>query len=301
MKRRIRGAAALALSCLLAAPLNATEATYLGTLDWPASAHGAGGFSGLELAEDGTRFTAITDKARIVTGRLVRENGRLVGIEADPARPLLNRNGAVQRKPAFDSEGLAIGPHGTLYVSFEGRHRVWAYDTPDRARALPRPPAPLRKRGNAGYEALAIDTAGRLHIIPERSGLLTRPFQAMILDAEGWRPAYQIPRRGGFLPVGADFGPDGHLYLLERAFTGWAFRSRLRRFGLDGDTITSEETVFTSAPLVHDNLEGLAIWRDATGALRATMISDDNLNDLQRTQFVEYRLSAPLARQAPTR
>jgi hypothetical protein len=41
---------------------------------------------------------------------------------------------------------------------------------------------------------------------------------------------------------------------------------------------------------MHDNLEGLSVWRDDQGVLHATMISDDNFIFVQQTQIVEYRL-----------
>lgn len=91
--------------------------------------------------------------------------------------------------------------------------------------------------------------------------------------------------------MGADFDTEGNLYLLERAFTGFGFKSRVRRFFLDDDAVTAEETLLETAILQHDNLEGLSVWKDADGDIRLTMISDDNFNDFQRTEFVEYRVT----------
>jgi hypothetical protein len=42
-----------------------------------------------------------------------------------------------------------------------------------------------------------------------------------------------------------------------------------------------------------DNLEGISVWRDATGAIRVTMVSDDNFMFFQQTQLVEFSLPAP--------
>ena len=53
--------------------------------------------------------------------------------------------------------------------------------------------------------------------------------------------------------------------------------------------LTAERTLLQTDPGTFDNLEGLAVWRDATG-LRATMISDDNFLALFRSQIVEFRL-----------
>ena len=52
----------------------------------------------------------------------------------------------------------------------------------------------------------------------------------------------------------------------------------------------AEQTLFETPMGMFDNLEGLSVWRDATGALRATMISDDNFFFLQQTQIIEFRL-----------
>ena len=46
----------------------------------------------------------------------------------------------------------------------------------------------------------------------------------------------------------------------------------------------------SSAAGEHDNLEGIAVWRDRNGDIRITMISDDNYRAFQRTEFVEYRV-----------
>jgi hypothetical protein len=64
----------------------------------------------------------------------------------------------------------------------------------------------------------------------------------------------------------------------------------VRRFTIGPQALTNEETLLQSAPGQHDNLEGISVWRDKAGSLRLTMISDDNLLFLQRTEIVEYRV-----------
>ncbi|MBV6638599.1 MAG: esterase-like activity of phytase family protein [Mameliella sp.] len=292
--RRLR---ALTLVCACLAGLGACaaevgpKAQFIGHLDWPPGPHRMGGFSGLELSDDGTRFTAISDRGFIVTGRLHREGAKLTAIEEDTPGPLRNVQGAPVSGLEADSEGLAIGPDGRVYVSFEGLHRVSAYPSPDRSQPLPTPDAFAALQGNSGFEALAIDAKGHLYTLPERSGRLTRPFPVWRFDGTQWSQPFSIPRSGGFLPVGADFGPDGRFYLLEREFTGFAFRSRVRRFIIAGDRIAGEETLLETPRHTHGNLEGLAVWRDATGAIRLTMLSDDNFKSFLRSEFVEYRVT----------
>ncbi|MBN9888719.1 esterase-like activity of phytase family protein [Salipiger abyssi] len=297
MRLRARGALGAALAgCLaLAAAASGGEAEFSGSFTWRSDDPAFGGFSGLEVSEDGTRFTAISDRTMIVSGRLLRRDGEIVGVEAGPIERLLDAQGKIQAKAQGDSEGLAIRADGRRFVSFEGIGRVWAYVTLDKAARLPIPDAFKSLQSNSGLEALAIDADGRLYTLPERSGALTRPFPVWRYDNGTWTQPFDIPRRGGFLAVGADIGPDGRFYLLEREFTGFGFRSRVRRFDMSETALSGEKTLFESPLLRHDNLEGLAVWQDPQGNIRLTMISDDNFNALQRTQFVEYTVPESLA------
>ena len=127
--------------------------------------------------------------------------------------------------------------------------------------------------------------------MPERSGDLNRPFDIFRYSDGRWDRLYKLSRSDGFLPVGADFGPDGRLYVLERSFHGISgFANRVRSFELGSATLHDEKVLLKTLPGTHDNLEGLAVWTTDAGNLRATMISDNNFNIFQRTEFVEYRL-----------
>jgi hypothetical protein len=35
-------------------------------------------------------------------------------------------------------------------------------------------------------------------------------------------------------------------------------------------------------------MEGISVWRDGEGAIRVTLLSDDNFFPLQRTMFAEF-------------
>jgi len=145
---------------------------------------------------------------------------------------------------------------------------------------------------NAGLEALAIDSAGMLYTLPERSGAPTRPFPLYRFDGVRWSIPWRLPRRGRYLAVGADFGPDGRFYLLERDFNGLlGFSSRVRRFTLGPEGALTEETLLTTRNLRHGNLEGLSVWRDGAGEIRLTMVADDNFSFFQQTEIVEYRIT----------
>ncbi|SDE61613.1 esterase-like activity of phytase family protein [Limimaricola pyoseonensis] len=265
-------------------------ATYLGSYTWPEEAHGLGGFSALETDAQGQGFVMLSDRARMLDGRFLRdEQGRITGVEIEEEGPLRNGPDGLMSGPHADSEGLAIDASGRRWISFEGRARVRAETGRDGPELLPEPAAFREMQLNSALEALAVGSDGALYTIPERSGRVDRPFPVYRWRAGAWDEAFQVPRRDAFLVTGADIGPDGRFYLLERDFVGVGFRSRVRRFALDG---SNEEVLLETGVGVHDNLEGLSVWQDAAGRIRLTMVSDDNFRFFQTTEFVEYALPA---------
>ena len=268
-------------------------AVFLSSYRWSADDGLLGGVSGIDLMDDGTTFVAISDAGAITQGRFQRdENGLISGIEAAPMRLMRGAGEAPLIPGRRDAEGLAVAPDGTIYVSFEGPARVLAYDGIDgAARNLPDAISFGRMQTNAALEALAIDDKGRIYTMPERSGGEDKPFPVFRYDGSEWSQPFAIPREGRFLPVGADFGPDDRLYVLERDFQGVAgFANRVRAFTLDGDKITATETILQTSLGAYINLEGLSVWRDEQGRIRLTMVSDDNYRFYLAQDVVEYAL-----------
>ena len=267
------------------------ETKRLSSAVWTNSDPRFGGFSGLELSDDGKRLTTISDRGGVITtATLIRTDGHLTEISEPQFQRLLRPNGK-PRSEFLDAEELALAVDGTMSISVEGpHHRIFQAkrDTEFRFDRLPRHPDFAALQPNSSLEALAIGPDGALYTIPERSGRASRPFPVYRLRDGEWDIPFRIPRRGSFLMVGADIGPDERFYVLERHFTGIGFQSRVRRFEMDG---TGEETLLETANGTHDNLEGISVWRDAEDHLRMTMISDDNFRFFQQTQIVEYQIS----------
>ncbi|MDO6591447.1 esterase-like activity of phytase family protein [Loktanella sp. D2R18] len=258
------------------------ETTYIGSYLWASDNPQFGGISAMSLSEDGMELVAVSDRSFFVTGNITRADGIITAVE----------NAQITRMSDTgtqgDSEGIAIAKNGAIFVSFEGVHGVRQFDGVDgTSTPLPTAEAFAGMQNNSSLEALAIGPDGALYTIPERSGRATRPFPIYRFKDGIWDQSFTIPRRGAFLVVGADIGPDGNLYILERDFTGFGFRSRVRRFDLSGQ---NEEPILETAPLIHDNLEGISVWDDGIG-MRITMVSDDNFRLFQRTEIVEYRIS----------
>jgi hypothetical protein len=260
---------------------------------WRESTPGFGGYSGLAVSADGGSFLAISDKGTWARGRFERRDGRLHGAHLVAQGPLHGVLGAPLTGVDTDAEGLAVDAAGRAWVSFEGFHRVRRYDDIDGpAEQVPSHPDFPRLQFNSGLEALALDAAGTLYAIPERSGAWERPFPVYRFRDGRWDDGPSLRRDGTFLVVDADFGPDGDLYVLERDFR-WlgGFATRVRRFGLGPDGFRDEVTLLGTGFGELDNMEGISVWQDDAGRIRVTLISDDNFFALQQTMFAEYVLA----------
>lgn len=266
---------------------------FLSAYHWQNDSVLFGGFSAIETDPDGMGFVAITDKSLYTTAHIFRDTAGLISwVEAAPLRQLHDKTGQPFGEFASDAEGLAIATNGAVYVSFERVARVARYDTLNGpSHPLPKHPAFKTMLTNQSLEALAIGANGTLYTLPENPDGPAQVFPIYRFQNGVWDQPFGLPKRGYFLAVAADIGPDGRFYLLERQFFGFSgFASRVRRFVVNSDGLTHEETLLQSVPGQHDNLEGLSVWRDAAGSLRLTMISDNNLLFVQRTEIVEYRV-----------
>lgn len=278
---------ALALPHIGAAQIQPNAVPWVLTQDFE------GGISGLDIPDDGQSFVAVGDNGFVYEGRFERgDAGQLVGVTGVTVRPVMLEDGRTKGpKRHRDTEAISFGTGPDLWIAIEGDHRVlhYASDQP-RPRVIAIPPSD-RYRRNAGFEAMAIDPQGALIVLPEASASLRTPFPILrYTDEDGWQTVGGLPRSGGFRPVGADLGPDGALYVLSRAFSGFAFASRVDRVHWPITGQPEITRVFESAYGQFDNLEGLATWRDAQGVIWLTMVSDDNFSMFQTTQFVEVPL-----------
>ncbi|WP_284164077.1 esterase-like activity of phytase family protein [Frigidibacter sp. SD6-1] len=271
----------------------APRVVVIGSYEATETAYGFGGLSALEVTADGEGFIALSDSARLFHGRFRRDgDGAIIGITLDgPGAALSGPKGATLDRLHDDAEGMALGPDGQLRLSFELVSRVARYDRDGSFIAeLPDFPA-FEAIENDGLEALAIAPDGALYTMPEGPGRGVRSFPVWRYANGRWSEAFRLPEDHHWRPVGADFGPDGRLYVLERDLWGLlGFRSRLRRITLEAGQPVADAVLMESRAGAFGNLEGLSVWRDAAGALRATMVADDNFLAVMSTEFVEVRI-----------
>ncbi len=250
------------------------------------------GVSGLEVADDGARFTAVTDRGWWLEGRFERRGEAMTAVEIETIEPIIGQDGfpvAARRVGDWsDAEGLAIAPDGTVWVSFERWAHVWRFDRVfGTANWIKDHPTFYDHAENWQLEAAAIAPDGTVYVFSEKP--LPEGFPIYRLGEDNlWVIDGYLPEQDVFAIVGADFAPDGSLYLLERKLVvGLWWQNRIRRVQLDG---TEDRILWTGERGEYGNLEGIAVWEDEKG-LRLTLVSDNNGSAKELTQFVEFRLT----------
>ena len=242
-----------------------------------------GGVSGILV--DGEDVTAVTDQGWWLAAR--RAGGTLAPEIA--LRPMRDVEGRTFRKAGGDAESLAHRD-GQLFVGFERDHRIARHRGDGVIGDAIRHRAMEEMASNSGLEALATLPGGRLLAIGE--GGDEGPFPAFAVEADGTVVQGTLPRASRHNMTGADMGPDGWLYVVQRHFsmlTGVSIRVRRYLLGDDGlpDPATAETLAAWETTSGIDNMEAIAAFRDGPDApVTLWLVSDDNYNAIQRTILV---------------
>lgn len=281
----------LVLLLAMTGPVHSTDLTALGRYTWKEDRDGFGGLSDLIMTDRGVRMTAISDEGTLFEAEV--ERGTTGGIASARVlraeRPLDNFGNPVSGFRQ-DAEDLTLGADGMLYIAFEGYARVAGFRPPDMT------PHPMNRWdqfkdiwGNEGFEALATLPDGKLIVAIEvsRGG----HFTTMLHDAAGWKAGPGIPVDGNWQASGADVGPDGKFYLLERDYSlVWGYSTRIRRFTVSEAGFDEGETLYITPDGGSDNFEGISVWRDTEERLVLSLISDNNFRSGTATVIAEFRL-----------
>lgn len=255
-----------------------------------------GGFSAIET--DGVALWLLGDRAMLWQADMALDaaTGDLV-LEAWHVGALLTDG--TDRRP-LDSEGLALGPDGTLFAAFEHDDSLrrlvrapsgdWSSERLHEGRLIEGAPQ------NQGLEALARLADGSLVAVSEGARRAPGVASAARLAGDHVIPfGYSV--EAGFRPVGAAVLGD-HLYVLERrvgVLAGW--QTRLTRSPLpttlphatgDQATLEGETLIRIGAGPLAENHEGVAILTDSQGAASIFLIADDNQSALQRTLLLVF-------------
>lgn len=243
------------------------------------------------------RLIALSDGGILFTLALARGTVTLDGIEELPDGP-----GSRLSKADRDSESSTYDPaSGRTWVGFETRNAIWRYGPGfARGEAHVEPKEMAQWPANLGAEALARLRDGRFLVFAETDALRHDGANEALLytgdpTAPGATPlrfAYRAP--AGFAITDAAELPDGRVLVLHRkvslmegivaALT--VFDPRAIR---PGAVIAGREIARLAAPVTVDNMEALAIAREA-GRTVVWIASDDNYSPIQRTLLLRFAL-----------
>src|SRR5690606_23969394 len=141
---------------------------YRGGFSLTANDRRFGGWSDVDISEDGRRLTAISDRGFWLEAAVeYDERGGLARLTDARLGFLRNLGGWRQAGLVGDAEGMSRAPDGSFFVSFERRHRIWLYPAADPPfsvppRIVPTPPGAAATPDNGGIEAIARLPGGRL-------------------------------------------------------------------------------------------------------------------------------------------
>lgn len=267
---------------------------YLGGWQLTSRQGNFGGYS--SLAVDGDLFLALAD-----TGDYMRFRMAAPGVISESrfgTLPVLPGPGG--GRSDRDSESMAMGPEGDIWVGFEHHNAILRYGR-DFAQptSTARPPAMRQWSGNSGPEAMARLDGGRFVVFAEGKAIAPHVLAALMFPGDptnsdnvpfafGYRPP------PGYVPTDAQQLPDGRVVVLNRHFGimdgFWAAVTIVDTGAIKPGAVVSGELIAElKPPLNIDNMEGISVTREGERTV-LWMISDDNQVPIERTLLLKFEL-----------
>ena len=279
---------------------------YRGGLVLTSSDQAFGGISALIMEPDGARFLSLTDQGSWLRGRIVyRGDGRPDGIADAEMAPMLGQDGKpLAARHWFDTESLAQGVDGMLYVGIERVEKIVRFDFRRDGFAAKGEPVQVPEdfktfAFNKSLECLAAPPkgaplAGSLIAITERSLDAAGNHRSFVLKG-AQVSRFTLKRSDDFDVSDCAVLPPADLLVLERRYSplrGVAIR--IRRIHLDdireGAVVDGAQLFFADLGYQIDNMEGIGLHKNAQGETILTLVSDDNFSPIQRTLLLQFAL-----------
>ena len=276
-------------------PRRVGELIFLAAWELGSGNENFGGVSGLTALPDG-RFVGISDAGTLIGFGLTNDD------RADRPfiAPLPDPGDGPKTFRDRDSEGMARDPQsGQFWISYEYKHAIRRFSPSfSRATGMVALKGKFAWPNNKGIEALIRLNDGWFVAIGENleDGL----HEGLLFTGDpverGTSLAYFAyrPPAGYRVTDGVQL-PDGRLLILNREIglpRGFAAKLAL----VDPSAIGKNEIVqgkviaTLAAPLLVDNMEGVAVNRDGDQTI-IWLVSDDNFNIWQRTLLMKFRLA----------
>jgi len=273
---------------------------FRGGLVLASKAEAFGGISSLHMEPDGAHFLAITDQGSWLRGRIVYSNGRPAHIADAEMAPILGADGRpLAAHGWYDVESLTERD-GLFYIGIERVEQIVRLDyrrdgLQARGQAINVPGEFKTFTHNKSLECLTSPRqgalAGQLIVVTEHSLDNAGNLRSFLLDGDTVTH-FSVRRSDDFDVSDCTILPPGDLLLLERRISPVRPAIRLRRIPLadlkagavvDGRTMIEADLAYEI-----DNMEGIAVHRNAAGETIITLVSDDNFSLIQRTLLLQF-------------
>jgi hypothetical protein len=277
---------------------------YVGGLALTSSYKAFGGISGLHVEKDGANFLSVTDNGSWLRGRILYRDGKPAGIADAEMAPMLDWDGKpLAKRGWYDAESV-VELNGQFYVGLERVEKIVRFDYRRdgllaHAEPIPVPDDFKTFTYNKSLECLAAGPAGtplagQLIVITERSLDAAGNFRSFLIKGKDVG-RFSVKRSGGFDVSDCTILPPGDLLLLERSYSvARGVAMRIRRIPLDqlkpGALVDGKPLIEADLHYQIDNMEGIAIHRNARGEVILTLVSDDNFSVIQRNLLLQFKL-----------
>jgi len=263
-----------------------------------------GGISAIHVEPDGSHFLALTDYGSWLRGRIVYRDGKPVGVADAEMAPMLGPDGVpLGARHRYDSEALTEFD-GMFYVGVERIERIvrFAYRRDGlAARGQPIPvPADFKTfTYNASLECLAAPSkgsplAGELIVVTEHSLDAQGNHRSFLIKGKDFS-RFSVKRSDDYDVSDCTILPPADMLLLERRVSpARGIGMRIRRLPLadikPGALVDGKLLLEADLGYQIDNMEGIAVHRNADGETIITLVSDDNFSVIQRNLLIQFAL-----------
>jgi hypothetical protein len=264
-----------------------------------------GGISAIVVEPDGGRFIAVSDKGSWLRGRIVYRDGKPVDIADAEMAPMLGPDGKpLTARGWYDTESLT-DIDGMLYVGIERVEQIVRFNYARdgllaRGEPIPVPPDFKTFTYNKSLECVAAAPkgsalAGNLIVVTERSLDSAGNHRSFLIKGDQVE-RFSVKRSDDFDVSDCTILPPADLLLLERRYSPLrGVAMRIRRVALSsikaGALVEGSPLIEADLAYQIDNMEGIAVHRDARGDTIITLVSDDNFSVIQRNLLLQFALA----------